>query len=60
MFRSGNEALIREARAWVAECVWREDPEDIAELSDEEILRGVDKHYGGGRVQLSRDALLDD
>lgn len=51
--------LVAEARAWVSDCVWREDPEEIAEMSDEEILRGVDRAYEGGVAQLARDAFLE-
>ncbi len=52
-------ALLAEARAWVADCAWREDPDEIAEYSDQEIIRGVDRHYDGGIDGLARAALLE-
>lgn len=55
-----SPALITEARAWAQDCQWKEDPEELAAMSDGQILRGVDKHYDGGLRQLARDALLDD
>lgn len=56
---AAREELARVAREWALDCSWREDPEDIAEMSDAEILHGVNRHYEGGLVQLARDALLE-
>lgn len=53
-------SLISAARDWVLDCSWKEDPEDIAEMSDAEILRGVERHYDGGLAQLAQDGFLDD
>jgi hypothetical protein len=37
------------AREWIADCVWRDlDADDVAELTDEEVTRGVARHYDGG------------
>ena len=49
--------LYDEARAWIADCQWSEDftPEDIASLSVDEIVRGINRHYGGGWSQFVRD-----
>lgn len=41
---------IRAMRDWVAECSWIEDEEMIDEMSDEEIIAGVRKHYEGGTL----------
>lgn len=38
--------------------MWREDPDDIADLSDEAILSAVGRHYAGGLEQLARDIHL--
>lgn len=50
-----TEQVIREARGWVGDCVWREEPEELAELPDAEILAGLDRHYAGGLAQFIRD-----
>ncbi len=50
-----NQDLIDSAREWMNDCSWKEDPEDLAELSDAEVLRGVQKHYAGGLNQFRRD-----
>lgn len=50
-----EDDLIREAREWVAECSWKEDPEEIEEYSDAEIKRGVNRHYEGGWCQFVFD-----
>jgi hypothetical protein len=44
--------LIAEAREWVADCMWVEDPEDLDDLTDDEIQRGVNRHYDGGWRQF--------
>lgn len=53
-----HDQLVHEARGWVLDCAWREDPEDIETMSDERILAAADRHYVGGLTQLARDALL--
>lgn len=57
---SRQDELIAAARGWVLDCMWKEDPADIAEMSDTEILRGVNRHYDGGLAQCARDGLLND
>jgi hypothetical protein len=52
---NASRAEIHAAREWVEECSWKEDPEDIAEMTDDEIVRGVDKHYEGGWRQFRED-----
>lgn len=58
--------VIAEARAWAAECTWREaedagetGPQYVGSLSDEAVLAGVEQHYSGGVQQLARDAGLE-
>ncbi|AFZ27236.1 hypothetical protein Cylst_5200 [Cylindrospermum stagnale PCC 7417] len=41
--------LIKAAKEWIADCTWRDITEDDIELlSDEEIERGIQRHYSGG------------
>lgn len=36
-------------RDWVSECVWLDiEPEDVAELTERQIVRGIERHYVGG------------
>jgi hypothetical protein len=53
-----KDQLVREARGWAADCQWCEEPEDIAALSDEAILRGVERHYTGGLKQFRADVIV--
>lgn len=39
--------IIREMRSWIDDCQWN-DCDVETELTDWEILKGVDKHYYGG------------
>lgn len=40
---------LTEARAWIAECLWADMcEEDIAELTDRRVERGIARHFGGG------------
>lgn len=47
---------IADAREWISDCEWGNlDPEDIAELSDIDIVRGVAKYYSGGWEEFLRN-----
>jgi hypothetical protein len=36
-------------RDWVSECVWLDiEPEDVAELTERQIVQGIERHYVGG------------
>jgi hypothetical protein len=48
---------ITEARAWIADCYWS-DLDDASELSDAEVVQGVENHYEGGWTQFLADALI--
>lgn len=57
-----DAATMAEMRAWAKDCEWREaqdngmtSAEYVDELSDEEVLAGIDRHYGGGAAQFVRD-----
>jgi hypothetical protein len=54
---SSHPEFVQAARDWVLDCSWKENPEDILEMSDTEILRGVERHYDGGLSQFARDGL---
>lgn len=48
--------VIQEARDWISECSWNDlDADEIDDLSDEEVLKGVKKHYSGGLDGFLRD-----
>ena len=39
--------LMSEARAWLADLEWVDEP-DFASMTDEQIRRGINRHYDGG------------
>jgi hypothetical protein len=43
-----DPGLLSQARSWAADCEWAEDADDIADLSDAQIVAGVQRHYVGG------------
>ena len=47
--------LISEARAWLADLEWADEP-DFAAMTDEQIRRGVQRHYDGGWAGFVADA----
>lgn len=42
--------VVADMREWVADCAWVEieDEDDLAALTEYEIIRGVQRHYSGG------------
>lgn len=37
------------AREWIADCCWPDlEPEDVEELTDDEVERGIRRHFEGG------------
>jgi hypothetical protein len=46
--------LLNDARAWVKENKWY-DNSSIDEMSDRELLNGLNKHYEGGLIQFISD-----
>ena len=50
-----TEQVLCEARGWVGDCAWREEPQELDELPDAAILAGLDRHYAGGLPQSLRD-----
>jgi hypothetical protein len=50
-------ALVSEARAWIARCVWTDLPRgDVAGLTDEGVMRGIERHYDGGWRRFAQDS----
>lgn len=51
---------LREAQRWVLDCVWADlDDESVAELTGEQIVKGVQRHYEGGWAAFVRDCCLE-
>ena len=44
---------IADARAWAEDCSWK-DEGALKDYSDEEIVRGVNRHYDGGWAGFRR------
>lgn len=50
---------LKEARNWVADCVWGDlDADDVAALPERAIIAGVNHHYEGGWRQFVADNFL--
>ena len=49
-FVTENPELIKQMRDWVKDCEWSDmsDESDVDELSDIEILKGIQRNYDGG------------
>jgi hypothetical protein len=47
-----TKAQIIEAQAWIRDCSWRDEAEDLEDLTDEEVMQGIDRHYEGGWTQF--------
>ena len=43
-----NAEQLQAAREWVSECMWREDEDELASLTDRQIERGIARHFDGG------------
>lgn len=53
-----SDATLAEMRAWIADCPWPDlEPEDVDDLTDQQIVRGVARHYHGGVKQFLADDL---
>ncbi|MFM7440361.1 MAG: hypothetical protein ACKO2V_17485 [Snowella sp.] len=50
---------IEEAKAWILDCQWLDihSEDDLDDLSNEEIEKGIDKHFDGGIEQFKRNCL---
>jgi hypothetical protein len=52
-----SQEIVQAMREWLAECTWADlEPEDIADLTDAEVIAGVERHYSGGCHQFAVDA----
>ena len=53
---SPSSGDIKEMRDWAKDCQWGDiSDEDIDEMSDQEIIKGIKKHYSGGVEQFLKD-----
>lgn len=52
-----NKNQLAAMRSWVKDCQWADVPEesDVDEMSDAEIIAGVNRHYDGGVHQFMMD-----
>jgi hypothetical protein len=46
---------VAEARLWIGECRWQDEPEALTKLTDAEVIRGIERHYRGGWSRFCRD-----
>jgi hypothetical protein len=53
-----QKELLKEARDWIKDCSFSdiEDDEQVDEMTDEQIWKGISKHYGGGIAQFMKDS----
>lgn len=49
-----SDQLLREARAWIADCTWADDI-DAYSLTGDQVRRGVQRHYEGGWAAFAAD-----
>jgi hypothetical protein len=54
-----TKAQINEARSWIRDCSWLDKAEDLKDLTDEEVRRGIDRHYDGGWTQFIANCQLN-
>lgn len=47
--------LISAARSWAADCEWAEGADDIADLTDAQIVAGIEARYDGGWAAFMQD-----
>jgi len=51
--------VVAEMRGWLSDIMWADvEPEELAELSDAEVVAGVRRHYEGGLAAFLRDGGL--
>lgn len=42
-------ATIKAMRDWIADCSWPDlPPDEVADLTDDEVIAGVRRHFDGG------------
>ena len=54
-FPSTYNEHLDAAREWASDCQWCEDEDEINELPDDAIMKGVERHYDGGWAGFIRD-----
>jgi hypothetical protein len=50
-------AVLTAARGWIADCAWGDlsETDDVADLTDLQVVAGIEQHYDGGWAQFRRD-----
>ena len=49
MDRELTQTQIQDMRDWIGECAWGDlDVDDIDDLSDRQVVGGIERHYAGG------------
>jgi hypothetical protein len=53
--------VMDEIKSWVLDCEWGdiEDPSDLDDFTDAEILKRVHRHYDGGLPEILRGMVID-
>ena len=54
MTTMATPAQLTEARGWISDCQWA-DIADDSEVSDRQVVRGVQRHYAGGWIGFLAD-----
>ena len=47
MVQARQAAHIAAARDWIADCIWADDIDPYS-LTDDQVIRGIRRHYDGG------------
>lgn len=52
-----TEKQLSEARDWIKDCIWGDlDQDDVDDLSNEQIIKGIQDNYNGGLKQFVLDS----
>jgi hypothetical protein len=56
-----SEKELKQAREWIKECLgtWREleTEDDVDQLTDSQVQKGIAKHFSGGIEEFKRSCL---
>ncbi|WP_373544067.1 hypothetical protein [Chamaesiphon sp.] len=47
------KSQIIAARLWILDCYWQDEVE-LENLTDDAVIRGIDRHYDGGWLVLAQ------
>lgn len=52
--------LLHQMREWALDCQWCDcDEEDINNMTDEELLQGIERNYSGGLQEFINTLILN-